>query len=165
VQCKTGTLVSLAVQTGFLAGGGTKQQAQEAGKIAAEIGVGFQILDDVQNLTTGNPGKKRGDDIVEGKKSLPVLLYITEHPADKQRISSFFESARKGGINEPAVEQCIEQLTAEGSVAEAAKQGQKLIAEKCGELVGIYGDPDTAIAILITKLFNGLLPNPEVYHA
>ena len=72
VHCKTGTLASLAVQTGIIGGGGTREEAFRAGSIAACVGEGFQILDDVQNLTTGNPGKKRGDDIVEGKKSLPL---------------------------------------------------------------------------------------------
>ena len=87
VHCKTGTLASLAVQTGFLAGGATPEEALKAGTIAAFLGEGFQILDDVQNLTTGNPGKKRGDDIVEGKKSLPVLLHISENPQDREKIS------------------------------------------------------------------------------
>jgi octaprenyl-diphosphate synthase len=103
VRCKTGTLAALAVQTGILAGGGTRTQAARAGEIAAEIGIGFQILDDVQNLTTGNPGKQRGDDIVEGKKSLPVLLHLTAHPHDKSLIENLFSKAGKEGITSTAV--------------------------------------------------------------
>lgn len=94
VRLKTGTLSSLAAKTGVLAGGGDKEWSELAGTTAAEIGVGFQILDDVKNLTTGNPGKKRGDDIVEGKKSLPVLLHIEKFPEDKKKISELFQAAR-----------------------------------------------------------------------
>ena len=43
---------------------------------AEKLGLGFQIVDDAKNITAGVPGKKRGDDIVEGKKSLPILLYV-----------------------------------------------------------------------------------------
>ena len=75
VKCKTGTLASLAAKMGCIAGGLSKAEAERFGGIAADIGIGFQIIDDVINLTTGNPGKKRGDDIVEGKKSLPVLIH------------------------------------------------------------------------------------------
>ncbi|PIE05082.1 MAG: hypothetical protein CSA76_00860, partial [Spirochaetales bacterium] len=53
---------------------------KQLGDVWEDIGTGFQILDDVQNLTTGIPGKDRGDDIVEGKKSLPVILHVQKHP-------------------------------------------------------------------------------------
>ena len=58
VKCKTGTLASLAAQIGCLAGGLSQEKASEIGEISANIGMGFQIIDDVINLTTGNPGKK-----------------------------------------------------------------------------------------------------------
>ena len=37
----------------------------KAGKIAADIGAGFQVLDDVINLMSGNVGKKRGDEFLK----------------------------------------------------------------------------------------------------
>ena len=138
VKNKTGTLASLAAQAGILAGGGTDDEAERAGRIAAEIGEGFQELDDVQNLTTGNPGKKRGDDIAEGKKSLPVLLHIKEYPADSQIIASYFAQAHEEGIESPAVEQCIGLLTKSGSVGRAFAHGKKLVEEKSRELADMY---------------------------
>ncbi len=47
VRNKTGTLARLAVKLGVLGGGGTKEEADSLGKIAQDIGVGFQIIDDV----------------------------------------------------------------------------------------------------------------------
>ncbi len=114
VRNKTGTLARLAVKAGILAGGGSNEEAEECGKIAEDIGTGFQILDDVTNLTTGNPGKKRGDDVVEGKKSLPVLLHLKDHKEDVQLICKYFEQAKKEGIDSPAVEDCIKLLTDSG---------------------------------------------------
>jgi geranylgeranyl pyrophosphate synthase len=52
------------------------------GEGAEKLGVGFQILDDVKNLGPGVPGKQRGDDVVEGKKSLPVLLFLQGNRPD-----------------------------------------------------------------------------------
>ena len=95
VQNKTGTLASLAAQVGFIAGGATEKQAAEYGKIAAQIGVGFQIIDDVINLTKGNPGKKRGDDIVEGKKSLPVCFTYRKSLKTKQSLVSLWHRLQK----------------------------------------------------------------------
>ena len=149
VQNKTGTLASLAAQVGFIAGGASEKQAAEYGKIAAQIGVGFQIIDDVINLTKGNPGKKRGDDIVEGKKSLPVLIHIQKYPKDKAKISKLMAQAEKEGINSPAVEECISLLQKSNCIQIAAEQGKKLIQENCSK----FADNP-----LITELFNEMIP-------
>ena len=148
VKCKTGTLASLASQIGMIAGG-KKEDAQKTGEICANIGIGFQILDDVINLTKGNPGKKRGDDIVEGKKSLPVLLHIQENPQDKKVISALMDRAYKEGIDSGAVEECIALLEKSGCIKKAAEQGTKLIKENCALLQD---------APLIFELFNNMIP-------
>ena len=49
VKCKTGTLASLAAKMGCIAGGLSKAEAERFGGIAADIGIGFQIIDDVIN--------------------------------------------------------------------------------------------------------------------
>ena len=149
VRSKTGTLASLAAQIGMLAGGEDKKQALAYGDSAAQIGIGFQIIDDVINLTTGNPGKKRGDDIVEGKKSLPVLLHIQEQPQDKEKICTLMQQAAQEGIDSPAVEECIALLQTSGCIQKAAAKGKELISKNCASF---NENP------LITKLFTQMIP-------
>lgn len=148
VKCKTGTLASLATQIGCITGGSTVEEAEKMGEIAANIGKGFQIIDDVINLTTGNVGKKRGDDIVEGKKSLPVLIHTQNHPENKQIISEYMSQAAKEGIDSPAVENCIKLLESSGCIAAAAKEGTRLINENCALLK----------SELIQDLFTSMIP-------
>ena len=157
VHCKTGTLASLATQVGITAGGATEEQAVKAGEIAAKLGEGFQILDDVQNLTTGNPGKKRGDDIVEGKKSLPVLLHIQHNPEDKETIAKLFETARRDGIESPAVEECIHILEQKGAIQQAREQGLECIKQNSQNLANIFGTKASSkSAAQIVDLFLGM---------
>ncbi len=156
VRNKTGTLSRLAVKTGILAGGGTPEEAEKAGFLAEDIGTGFQILDDVTNLTTGNPGKKRGDDIVEGKKSLPVLYHLAENPNDKNELSNLFEQARNEGIDSPAVEKAISILTDSGAVQKAAQKGNEIICSKSLELGSIYGNSLSNAKTLIIELFDSM---------
>lgn len=160
VQNKTGTLSCLAVITGVIAGGGTKEEALKAGNIARGIGEGFQILDDVQNITTGNPGKKRGDDIVEGKKSLPVLMHIAENPEDKETIINYFKNARKDGIMSSDIEKCILLLEKGGCIKKAFERGHSLVKEKSLELVHLFenNSPLSEYANEIVNLFEGMLP-------
>lgn len=131
VKSKTGTLASLAATIGCIAGGMSYEDATKNGEIAASIGMGFQIIDDVINLTTGNTGKKRGDDIVERKKSLPILIHAKKYPQEKEDITRFMNLASKNGIESPAVEQCIQLLQKSDCIKEAAQKGTELIKKNC----------------------------------
>jgi octaprenyl-diphosphate synthase len=99
------------------------------GEAAEKLGIGFQILDDVKNLGTGNPGKQRGDDVVEGKKSLPVLLYLHRKPERQDFVLRCFDAARTGGAGVPEVEELVGALEREGVLEEAATRGHELIRE------------------------------------
>ena len=94
---------------------------------AEQLGVGFQILDDVKNLSTGVPGKKRGDDIVEGKKSLPVLLYLHRYPEKRDFTARCFSAARIQGTEAPEVEEIIGVLEGAGILEEAREKGMEYI--------------------------------------
>lgn len=156
VRNKTGTLARLSCKIGSLCGGASSEEVENAGLIAQDIGVGFQIIDDVKNLTTGNPGKKRGDDVVEGKKSLPVLLHLKENPNDKEELSKLFAIAKSEGIESSAVEKVISLLTQSDSVQKAYEIGQKLVQQKSQELSVLFGK-ETETSVLIRDLFNSML--------
>ena len=155
VSMKTGTLSRLAGEIGMLAGGASDEAAVEFGNIAARIGVGFQIVDDVRNLTTGNPGKRRGDDVVEGKKSLPVLLHLERSPGDLSALTALFEAARAGGVSDPSVERCIGLLESSGAIEAARAHGIDLIERSSAHFVSRY--PGSPVAPLIQGLFAEML--------
>ncbi|MDC7220490.1 MAG: polyprenyl synthetase family protein [Spirochaetales bacterium] len=126
---KTGSLARMAGRFGSLLAGKSREEALESAVIWEDIGVGFQIADDIINLTTGNPGKDRGDDIVEGKKSLPVILHYQKSPQTRQELSDCFSQARERGIKEgkASVERAIELVDSSGSLAEARQIGIELL--------------------------------------
>ena len=96
-----------------------------------------------------NPSFKHDYDIVEGKKSLPVLLHIQQYPKDKSKISKLMAQAAEEGINSPAVEECIKLLNTSNCILQAAEQGKILIQKNCKKF---SANP------LITQLFNTLIP-------
>ncbi|MDR1059169.1 MAG: polyprenyl synthetase family protein [Treponema sp.] len=135
-RLKTGCLAGLAAVLGVygamgasLSPAGEDHAAALLGEAAEHLGVGFQILDDVKNLSTGVPGKKRGDDIVEGKKSLPVLLYLQGPPARRELVKRCFRGARQGGVEVPEVGELIGELESSGALEEARSRGERLIRE------------------------------------
>lgn len=155
VRLKTGTLASLAAQTGAIVGGAPAKEVKTLGDIANDIGIGFQILDDYINLSTGNVGKKRGDDIVEGKKSLPVLLHLSKKPEDFQIIMDYFKRARIQGVESPVVEECIALLESSGALTEAAEQAKQLIIGSCNTIRELYPNSDSSAKI--ASLFDNML--------
>ena len=146
-KLKTGCLARFAAElgataaelTGIAAGPANSDTdpMKKLGEAAEKLGVGFQILDDVKNLTTGLPGKKRGDDIVEGKKSLPVLLYLNRRPEQKESVKRCFGAARTGGAGVPEAEELIRAFAADGVLSEAEVKGRSLIAEARDVFTGI----------------------------
>jgi len=135
-RLKTGCLARLAAILGVYAGAEVvdadvlKEIAILAGffgEAAEQLGVGFQILDDVKNLSTGVPGKKRGDDIVEGKKSFPVLLYLHRYPEKRDFASRCFTAARAGGTDAPEVNEFIFELEKNGILDEGREKAQEYI--------------------------------------
>jgi octaprenyl-diphosphate synthase len=133
---KTGCLARLAALLGAAAAEAVPERNEAAridagllGKAAEDLGVGFQILDDVKNLTEGIPGKKRGDDVVEGKKSLPVLLDLHRRPDKRDFAGRCFSAARKGGVTVPEVMELINAMESEGVLEEGRRKGLFLIEE------------------------------------
>ena len=153
-RLKTGCLARLAAVLGVNLGAAVTEPALEInsptektvknlsekfGTAAEQLGVGFQIIDDVKNLKTGVPGKKRGDDIVEGKKSLPVLMYLHRYPHKRDFAALCFKSAKSLGTTAPEVEELISVMEEAGVLEEAAEQGLKYLSESKNLLSGLSG--------------------------
>jgi len=133
---KTGCLAKLSAVLGICSAAAVNIYAHKNendlnklfGAAAENLGVGFQIIDDVKNLRSGTPGKKRGDDIVEGKKSLPVLLYLHRYPQQADFVAECFSKARINGTGTEEAENLISRIETAGMLDEAEEQGRKLIA-------------------------------------
>ena len=135
---KTGSLSGLAATLGARAAQSVRTGnpeyigediVQKISIIWENMGTGFQILDDVQNLSSGIPGKDRGDDIVEGKKSLPVILHAESRPEDIPRLAELFSiAAKQAPLGDwSTVEQTIELLNSSGSITAAREAGKNML--------------------------------------
>ena len=154
VRMKTGTLASLSAKAGILCGGGSIDEADKMGLISSDIGVGFQILDDYINLTSGNKGKKRGDDIIEGKKSLPVLLHLEKKPQDFEMVMNCFKRASLEGSSSSAIEECIALIETSDALQEAHALGKTMISNSCQYILRHYKNSHAAQQI--SNLFTSM---------
>ncbi|WP_432541655.1 polyprenyl synthetase family protein [Kineococcus sp. SYSU DK002] len=73
---KTASLIATAGRFGAMFAGGSEDVVQAMVRYGEDVGVAFQLADDVLDLTseTGESGKRPGTDLREGVPTLPVLL-------------------------------------------------------------------------------------------
>ncbi len=105
---KTGRLIRAAVRIGGIIGGATPSQLEALTGYAEDIGLAFQIADDVLNMvgTREELGKDAGTDEKRGKKTYPAFFGV--------------EGARQ--LGDQCVERAIGRLQGFGSSAEPLRQ-------------------------------------------
>jgi octaprenyl-diphosphate synthase len=86
IRSKTAKLFEAAAQLGALIAGASDEQIEAAAEYGRSLGTAFQLIDDVLDYS-GNAddiGKNVGDDLREGKPTLP-LIYLMQHGTAEQR--------------------------------------------------------------------------------
>ncbi len=91
VDRKTARLFSVCARLGALAGGADPRVQDQLGEYAWNLGMAFQLVDDVLDFTAREKtlGKPVGNDLREGKVTLP-LVYALEcaAPAERRQIET-----------------------------------------------------------------------------
>ncbi|MDJ0624313.1 MAG: polyprenyl synthetase family protein [Desulfocapsaceae bacterium] len=79
-RSKTGALITASVHCGAVAASANSQQLEALLEYGRQIGLAFQIVDDLLNVTatTAQLGKQAGNDEVQGKATYPAFCGIEE---------------------------------------------------------------------------------------
>ena len=93
-RCKTGALITASVLSGAIGAGADDAQLQALEKYGNQIGLAFQIVDDLLNVTasTEQLGKAAGSDAELGKATYPAYFGIEE---TRMRAKNAVEKANK----------------------------------------------------------------------
>ncbi|MDZ7821107.1 MAG: polyprenyl synthetase family protein [Candidatus Marinimicrobia bacterium] len=87
VTKKTAWLLAVAGRTGARIGDASEEEEKTVGKLSLELGIVFQIQDDLLELTSDpvKMGKTLGSDLVKGKKTYPYLFARQELSPERWR--------------------------------------------------------------------------------
>lgn len=85
IERKTAVLFAAATELGGLLGGLPADQVAALRRFGLELGYAFQIADDLLDYTSDADtlGKNIGDDLAEGKPTLPVIYALKQATADE----------------------------------------------------------------------------------
>lgn len=89
-QLKTGALIEAAMMVGAILAGATEEQIQDIEKVAANVGIAFQIQDDILDITSSTEvlGKPVLSDEKNEKTTYVTLNGLEQSKKDVERISN-----------------------------------------------------------------------------
>jgi geranylgeranyl pyrophosphate synthase len=144
-ELKTAALFEAACRLGALAAvEGSHRLAEVLGAFARRIGLAFQMLDDVLDVSgpVERTGKARGTDLLDGTVTLPFIL-AGEHDAELAGL----DLASLGGPEE--AESLCERIAATGSLEEAREHALAVVAEAKAALPAILPDGRSELLELV----------------
>lgn len=122
IRYKTAKLFEAAAQLGAIIGGASPEIEQSMADYGMHLGTAFQLIDDVLDYSGAEveTGKHLGDDLAEGKPTLP-LIYVMQHGSAEQA-DCVRRAIENGGRNDfPAV---LAAIRATGALEHAKKQAE-----------------------------------------
>ncbi|GLQ10749.1 polyprenyl synthetase [Devosia yakushimensis] len=124
IRAKTAVLFEAACKVGAMAGGADATGAEALGIYGLELGKAFQLVDDALDYggQSGTLGKNTGDDLREGKMTLPVILALANgSEAERAVISAALGNAEANAEEVAAVVAIMERHGALGRTLEQAQ--------------------------------------------
>lgn len=95
ITAKTAVLMSAACACGAIITGAEKNAEQSLGKFGLNMGIAFQLMDDLLDYTSSEDvfGKPVGKDLKEGKITLPLIYTLPKIEApERNRLENLFKN-------------------------------------------------------------------------
>lgn len=135
---KTGVLTRFACQLGAIIGGATKEQYDALGKFGQIVGVGFQIQDDILELTESDFKKGKGSvggDIHEGKRTLIIIRTLSQaSQVDKERLIKILDSHT---TKEEEIKEALEIINRYDGISYSKKRAEELVLSAWEKVNGL----------------------------
>ncbi len=144
---KTACLFSVCMRIGAILGGATPEQEENLAQYGRDLGMAFQIVDDVLDLTASESvlGKPVASDLREGKVTMAVI-HALERCSSRERemISTVVQEQAFDGVSHREI---LEILNRYGSI-DAAQQRALQYAGLARNAICSFPDSETKRALL-----------------
>ena len=150
IHCKTAKLFEAACQLGAILCNRSDEEIQAMAAYGRYLGTAFQLIDDVMDYTSSSEemGKNVGDDLAEGKPTLPLIYAIQQGSQEQaELIKSAIEN---GGYDHIDEVQAIIQQT--GALQYTEKMAQQQAELAIAELDGLPESDTRTLLINIARL-------------
>ena len=133
IKQKTAALFEACAAIGALSGGANQEEVKKAGQFGQNIGIIFQIRDDIFDyFDSKDIGKPTGNDMTEGKLTLPIIYALNQSPYES--MMNLARKVKAGTINSDEIAVLVEFTKQQGGI-EYAEQAMLDYRAKAQEYV------------------------------
>src|SRR3954468_217767 len=155
VDRKTASLFSACARLGGIAAGVDETVESQLGDFAWNLGMAFQLVDDILDFTSTDTilGKPAGNDLREGKVTLPVIYALETATAEERRA---IETVISDGAYEEVPFMRILQILGQHGAVDRAYERAHAFTEKSRQIILTFPDSPaqralSAIVDLVTE--------------
>ncbi len=137
IDRKTAALFSACARLGSIAGGADEAQEQRLSEFAWNLGMAFQLVDDLLDFTSREKilGKPVGNDLQEGKVTLPLIYALEDAtPAERQLVETVL---RDGNYSRVPLSR-IQDLIKDKRGIDRARQRAQAFTDRARLLIGTF---------------------------
>jgi octaprenyl-diphosphate synthase len=135
IERKTAVLFAAATRLGAVLAGLPADQEDALARYGLDLGYAFQIADDVLDYASdaGTLGKNVGDDLAEGKPTLPLIVAIGRSAPTQAAMLK--QAIRAGGLN--ALDDVLGAIHATGALDAARAHARRYADSACAALAAL----------------------------
>ena len=129
IKQKTAALFEACAAIGALSAGATDEQVERARQFGLQLGIMFQIRDDIFDyFDSKDIGKPTGNDMAEGKLTLPVIYALNN--TNFESMQTLAKKVKAGTINKDEIAVLVEFTKQQGGI-EYAEQRMQDFSKEC----------------------------------
>jgi geranylgeranyl pyrophosphate synthase len=140
IYAKTASMFELAAAAAAMLSPVSDDIVEKARRFGFEIGMAFQIMDDVLDFTGEQTtvGKPVASDLRQGLITLPALNYLEAHPTDED-MQAVLDGNRYNG---QMMERLVEHIRSSDAIRQSMQEAQEYINRAMAELEGMPDSPE-----------------------
>ncbi|MFA7242434.1 MAG: octaprenyl diphosphate synthase [Sulfuricellaceae bacterium] len=137
IHYKTAKLFEAATRLGAILGEAARADEEAMAAYGMHLGTAFQLIDDVLDYSGDNKetGKNVGDDLAEGKTTLP-LIHAMRH-GNAQQAASVRKAIEQGGLDD--LQQVLQAIHETGALDYVRRQARKEADIACAAISHLPG--------------------------
>jgi len=144
---KTACLFSVCMRVGGILGGATTEQEERLGQYGRDLGLAFQIVDDVLDLTASESvlGKPVASDLREGKATMAIIHALERcTPSERKQIETVLIDRAFNGVTHADILTILNRY----SSLEYASHEAARYAESARKAICVFPDSEIKRALL-----------------
>ncbi len=158
ITAKTAKLFEAATQLGAVLAGSNPSVEAAMARYGMHLGIAFQLIDDVLDYTADADefGKNAGDDLAEGKPTLPVILamQLSDDSTCEQLRSALIVSAQGSSPAAEKLADIVETVNASGAIEKTIDVARDHVRQAVSALHDVPDGPfrDALIEVVESSL-------------